>query len=49
MIYDPEIGIIKIPWNNDATESQKESQTCFNVHPVGKRNLTVRSIANKQI
>ena len=26
MIYDPEIGIIKIPWNNDTTESQKEKR-----------------------
>ena len=26
MIYDPEIGIIKIPWNNDTTGTQKEKR-----------------------
>ena len=34
-------------WNNDATESQREKKTCFNVHAGGK--LTVQCIVNKQI
>ena len=45
MIYNPEIGMIKIPWNNDTTEEMN----CFNAHAGGRWNLTVQCIVNKQI
>ena len=32
MIYNPEIGMIKISWNNDTTEEMN----CFNAHAGGR-------------